>query len=122
MSWIVELTDSFWQEFKVLEEDVQTEILAQSRVLQVFGPHMGRPRVDTLNGSRHANMKELRFRALNKEWRLAFAFDPARTAILLAVGDKKAENTMRFYRRLIRKADERFDLHLKRLEKEARYR
>lgn len=121
MSWVVELADPFRQEFDVLEEDVQTEILAQSRVLQVFGPHMGRPRVDTLNGSRHANMKELRFRALNREWRLAFAFDPARTAILLAVGDKKAGNTKRFYRRLIRKADERFSAHLKRLETEAKH-
>lgn len=122
MTWAVELADSFRPEFDVLDEDVQIEILAQSLVLQNFGPHIGRPRVDTLNGSRHANMKELRFSALNKEWRLAFAFDPTRKAILLVVGNKKSGNARRFYRRLIRKADERFDEHLQRLEMEGKHR
>ena len=51
------------------------EILALSRLLQQFGPQLGRPRVDTLKGSRHANMKELRFGAADGEWRVAFAFD-----------------------------------------------
>ena len=65
-----------------------TELLALSRLLQQFGPQLGRPRVDTLNGSRHANMKELRFSAADGEWRVAFAFDPTRSAILLVAGDK----------------------------------
>ena len=59
----------------------------RSRLLREFGPQLGRPRVDTLNGSRHANMKEMRFRAADGEWRLAFAFDPARNAILLVAGE-----------------------------------
>ena len=63
MSWVVEIGDEFEREFDALHEDVQTEILALSRLLQQFGPQLGRPRVDTLNGSRHANMKELRFSA-----------------------------------------------------------
>ena len=122
MKWVVEIADEFKPEFDILHDDVQTEILAQSRALQAFGPHTGRPRVDTLNGSRHANMKELRFSALNREWRLAFAFDPVRTAILLAVGDKTDGKSRRFYRRLIRKADKRFDRHLQSLEMEGRHR
>lgn len=86
MSWIVEISDQFKPEFSALQEGVQTEILALARLLQQFGPQMGRPRVDTLKGSRHANMKELRFSAADGEWRVAFAFDPRRTAILLRRG------------------------------------
>ena len=69
-SWTVEIADEFEPEFDALDEDVQTEILALSRLLQQFGPQPGRHRVDTLNGSRHANMKELRFSAADGEWRL----------------------------------------------------
>ena len=99
-----------------MQDEVQDAILAMSRLLQQFGPHLGRPRVDTLNGSRHANMKEMRFSAADEEWRLAFAFDPARKAVLLVAGDKSGGSTRRFYRTLIRKADKRFDRHLARLE------
>ena len=60
VSWGVEIGDEFKPEFFALHEDVRTEILALARLLQQFGPQLGRPRVDTLNGSCHANMKELR--------------------------------------------------------------
>ena len=88
-----------------------------SRLLQKFGPQLGRPRVDTLKGSRHANMKELRFSAAGGEWRVAFAFDPKRKAILLIGGDKSGRGEKRFYRELIRKADNRFDAHLMRVKR-----
>jgi len=94
------------------------KFLALSRLLQQFGPHLGRPRVDTLNGSRHANMKELRFSAADSEWRVAFAFDTKRKAILLVAGVKSGASQRRFYRELIRKADDRFDAHLARLRRE----
>jgi len=118
--WTVEIGDEFEPEFNELHEDVRTEILALSRVLQQFGPQLGRPRVDTLNGSRHANMKELRFSAADGEWRVAFAFDPTRSAILLVAGDKSGVSKKNFYKRLIAKADERFDAHLSRLKKKER--
>jgi hypothetical protein len=86
-----------------------------ARMLQHFGPQLGRPRVDTLRDSRHANRKELRFSAAGGEWRVAFAFDPKREAILPAGGDKSGTSERRFYRELIRKADERFDAHITRL-------
>lgn len=110
--------DEFEPEFDILPEDVQTEILALSLVLEQFGPQLGRPLVDTLSGSRHPNMKELRFSAADGEWRVAFAFDPRRKAVLLVAGDKSGGSQKRFYRGLIQKADQRFDSHLSRLKKE----
>lgn len=114
VSWAVEIGDEFEPEFDALQEDVRVEILALSRLLQQFGPQLGRPRVDTLKGSRHKNMKELRFSAADGEWRVAFAFDIKRQAILLVAGDKTGRSERRFYRELIRKADGRFDAHLAR--------
>ena len=118
--WTVEIGDEFEPEFNQLHEDVRIEILALSRVLQQFGPQLGRPRVDTLNGSHHTNMKELRFSAADGEWRVAFAFDPTRNAILLVAGDKSGVSEKKFYKRLIAKADKRFDTHLSRLKKKER--
>ena len=120
VGWTVEIGDEFEPEFNKLHEDVRAELLALSRLLQQFGPQLGRPRVDTLNGSRHANMKELRFSAADGEWRVAFAFDPTRSAILLVAGDKSGVSQKNFYKRLIAKADERFDAHLSRLKKKER--
>ena len=88
LSWSVEIGDEFKPEFFALHEDVRTEILALARLLQQFGPQLGRPRADRLNGSRHANMKELRFSAAGGEWRVAFAFDTRRKGILPIAGDK----------------------------------
>ena len=120
VSWTVEIGDEFEPEFNELHEDVRTELLAVSRLLQQFGPQLGRPRVDTLNGSRHANMKELRFSAADGEWRVAFAFDRTRSAILLVAGDKSGVSEKKFYKRLIAIADDRFDAHLNRLKKKER--
>jgi hypothetical protein len=117
VKWVVEVADEFKPEFDALGQDVRRELLALARVLQEFGPQLGRPRVDTLNGSRHANMKELRFSAAGGEWRVAFAFDPRRKAILLVAGDKSGGSQRRFYRELVRKADERFYAHLARIGK-----
>lgn len=100
-----------------MPDDVQDELLAHTKLLQQFGPQLGRPRADTLNGSRHANMKELRFDAADGVWRVAFAFDPNRKAILLVCGDKSGRSEKRFYRQLIEKADARFDAHLARIKR-----
>jgi hypothetical protein len=110
--WEVILHGEFEPEFDALAEDVQDELLAHAMLLQQFGPQLGRPRADTLNGSRHRNMKELRFDAADGVWRVAFAFDPSRKAILLACGDKSGGSEKRFYRQLIEKGNIRFDAHL----------
>jgi hypothetical protein len=110
------MADEFEPEFNALDEAVQDELLAQSGVVKQFGPLASRPRVDTLNGSGYANMKELRFDAADGVWRVAFAFDTRRIAMLLVAGNKAGISGRRFYTELIRKADVRFAAHLARLE------
>lgn len=118
MIWAVEFHSDFDPEFEDLAEAVQDDLLAHLKLLEQFGPQLGRPRVDTLNDSRHANMKELRFQAAGGVWRFAFAFDPSRHAIVLCGGDKSGGSEKRFYRQLIEKADGRFDAHMARIKKE----
>jgi len=120
VSWVISFHEAFEPEFDDLPEAVQDELLAHARLLQEFGPTLGRPRADTLNGSRHANMKELRFDAGGGVWRVAFAFDPKRRAILLACGNKSGGSAKRFYKQLIKKADARFDEHVAGLESKER--
>lgn len=118
MNWLVEVVAEFRPEMAALAHEVQEEIAALVRLLQQFGPTLRRPHCDTLKGSRHANMKELRFNAADGEWRVAFAFDPKRRAILLVAGDKCGVNERRFYKVLIGTADARFTEHLRRLKEE----
>ena len=112
MHWTILFHEAFDAEFQTLSTGLQDELLAHAMLLKEFGPALGRPTVDTLNGSRHANMKELRFGWEGEVWRVAFAFDPERSAILLVGGDKGGVDQKRFYRRLIGLADTRFTEHL----------
>jgi hypothetical protein len=116
VSWAVAIGDDFYPEFFALPEDVRTEILALSRFLQQFGPQLGWPRVDTLKGSRQYEGTAIQRSRRRVE--VAFAFDTRRNAILLVAGDKSGTSERRFYRDLIRKADDRFDGHLARLTNE----
>ena len=112
MPWTVSFADEFDPEFDALDEEIQDAILARVLLLEREGPSLGRPHVDTLTGSKHANMKELRCTAAGGVWRIAFAFDPDRQAILLVGGDKSGGSEKRFYKQLIARADDRFDRHL----------
>jgi len=118
VKWEVDLHDDFVPEFLSMHKDVQDEVLAHIALLEQFGPQLGRPRADTLNGSRHPNMKELRFDAAGGVWRVALAFDLNRSAILLVAGDKSGVSEKRFYRQLIEKADGRFDAHVAQIKAE----
>ena len=120
MTWSIEFVDEFASDVKAMSRKVRTELLAHARLLEQRGPLLGRPHADTLNGSRHANMKELRFNADGGVWRVAFAFDPKRKGILLVAGDKSGGSESRFYKRLIATADKRFDEHLARLKKKGK--
>jgi hypothetical protein len=91
MDWTVEIAEEFEPEFAALARDVKIEIATSVRLLRQFGPALSRPHCDTLKGSRYANMKELRFSAAAGEWRIAFAFDPERKAILLVASDNRGE-------------------------------
>ncbi|PCI43275.1 MAG: addiction module toxin RelE [Alphaproteobacteria bacterium] len=112
MSWLVDIYSEFEVEFEELALSVKKELFAKVKLLEEFGPELKRPHADTLEGSKHSNMKELRFNADKGVWRVAFAFDPERQAILLVAGDKSGTNQKRFYKGLIKKADTRFDAHL----------
>jgi hypothetical protein len=112
VEWHVGFHPQFAIKFAELAEPVQDELAALIEVLKMFGPHLKRPGSDTLGGSSHSNMKELRFEAGDGVWCVAYAFDPLREAILLVAGDKSGVSQKRFYRVLIAKADERFDEHL----------
>ena len=108
MEWEILIHDAFEAELLELSDAIQNELLASARMLKKYGPQLGRPHADTLEGSKHSNMKELRFKADNGVWRVAFAFDPKRQAILLVAGDKSGISQNRFYKKLIKVADERF--------------
>jgi len=114
--WQVATTADFDAWFSDLSEDAQVEIIAKVELLKLLGPTLGRPHADTLNASKHVNMKELRANTADQVVRVAFAFDPERVAILLVAGDKSRMSQKRFYKRLIAKADELFDAHLAKLK------
>ncbi|MDE0291125.1 MAG: type II toxin-antitoxin system RelE/ParE family toxin [Candidatus Dadabacteria bacterium] len=120
MTWEVGFHLDFDPEFNDLSKEVQNELLARVKLLEEFGPVLARPWADTLKGSNHANMKELRFNVGKGLWRVAFAFDPVRKGVILVADDKRGINEKLFYRRLIRKADKRFDVYLERLKSERR--
>lgn len=112
MAWSISFCLEFVAEFDALERSVKRELIGQLKLLEHQGPELGRPRVDTLKGSQHPNMKELRFRVGSGVWRVAFAFDPDRQAVILVGGDQAGLSERLFYRRLLRRADERFEKHL----------
>lgn len=112
MNWTVNQHPLFLDELKEFDDETKLELFAKLKLLEEFGPSLGRPHADTLEGSKYANMKELRFNASDGVWRIAFAFDPEREAILLVGGDKVGGSQKRFYRSLILKADKRFSEHL----------
>ena len=112
MPWTVLYHDAFAPEMEALPEPVQNALLSAVTMLAEIGPQLARPHADTLGGSKHANMKELRFTADDGVWRVAYAFDPVRRGIVLVAGDKAGVAQKRFYKTLIAKADKRFDDHL----------
>jgi hypothetical protein len=118
MIWIVNYHEDYLTELRKETEELQDAVLSLVPVLQLRGPQLGRPYADTLKGSTFTNMKELRITLPDGEWRVAFAFDAERKAILLVGGSKSGVNERKFYQKLIRTADERFTKHLTKLNKE----
>jgi hypothetical protein len=112
--WDIEFTDEFGIWWGNLSEDEQESLTVSVKVLEVLGPALGRPHADTVNESRHRNMKELRTQAHGRPLRTFYAFDPRRKAILLIGGDKTGDK--RFYDRMIPLADRLLDEHLQQLQ------
>ena len=111
MPWTIVFHPEFDAEYDALPEATQDELVARLQNLREHGPQLGRPNVDTLEGSSFPNMRELRFR-LDGLWRFAFAFDPQQQAVILVGGDKEGVNQKKFYKTLIRIADARFAKHV----------
>lgn len=114
--WTVEYTDEFGQWWDDLNHEVQDAIDRSVGLLERLGPSLGRPHVDAIKGSRHGNMKELRVQRGGRPYRIFFAFDPRRAAVLLIGGCKAGDK--RFYDRMIPVADDLYDVHLRQLRKE----
>jgi hypothetical protein len=110
--WEIRTTDPFDAWFARLDADCQVEVIAKVNLLKLRGPRLSQPHADTLKGSKHAHMKELRGHTCRAVLRIAFAFDPQRQGILLVGGNKSGVHERPFYRQLIAKADELYDRHL----------
>lgn len=116
MEWTVLYDDEFIEWMEQQEEGLQNAILGLVEVLMRHGPNLGRPRVDTLKGSKLNNLKELRVQHRGQPWRILFVFDPKRQAILLVGGNKRGDK--RWYEENIPIAEERYKRHLEELEKD----
>ncbi len=109
MEWEVLFDEEFDEWLGTLEEGLQDRVWAHIELLRRMGPNLGRPRVDSVKGSDLSNLKELRIQYRGDPWRILFAFDPERNAILLVGGNK------RWYDENVPIAEERFRRHLDRL-------
>jgi len=116
MSWEVEFTDEFGQWWEGLTEDEQDSIDVTVRLLEELGPHLPFPHCSDIKGSRHNQMRELRVQRKGEPYRILYAFDPRRAAILLIGGKKTGDD--RWYKTFVPLADKLYDEHLARLEKE----
>ncbi len=114
--WEIEFTDEFGRWWDGLTNDEQDAIATSVRLLEQLGPSLPRPHADTLKGSRHPNMKELRTQCQGRPIRTFYAFDPRRCAILLIGGDKTGND--RFYEQMLPRADRLYDEHIEQLADE----
>jgi hypothetical protein len=117
MSCDVEYTNEFEGWWSELSEDEQESVATSVRLLETKGVTLRFPHSSDINGSRHGNMRELRIQHGGDPYRVFYAFDPRRTAMLLIGGCKVGED--RFYEEYVPKADRIFDEHLETLKKEA---
>jgi len=115
--WVVEV-DLVEDWLLSVDEETYDLVVAALAILKEQGPGLGRPLVDTIVGSRHSNMKELRPGSSGRsEVRILFVFDPKRRAVLLVAGDKQGA-WQRWYKTNIPIADERYDRHLDQVQRQ----
>jgi hypothetical protein len=116
MEWEVEYTDEFGKWWDSLRETEQEDVAAVVELLEEKGPLLPHPYSSGINGSRHAHMRELRIQHAGKPYRILYAFDPRRMAILLIGGEKTGND--RWYDQNIPLADRLYDEHLETLRRE----
>ncbi len=116
VAYPVEFADEFEEWWDGLDEDEQDSIDRVVGLLMDLGVNLPRPHADTLKGSKFPNMKELRIQHQGRPYRVLYAFDPRRCAILLIGGDKTGNP--RWYREFIPIADAIFEQHLREIANE----
>jgi hypothetical protein len=114
--WDVEYTDEFREWWDALDEDEQDSVAASVGLLEEQGPHLGFPQSSQIKGSRHGQMRELRIQHQGQPYRVLYAFDPRRAALLLLGGNKTGAK--RWYHTFVPLADDLFDEHLRQLNQE----
>jgi len=112
----VEFTEEFERWWDGLAEEEPDSVAARVELLERHGPNLGRPQADVVHSSRRPNMKELRIHHAGSPYRVLFAFDPERDAILLVGGDKMGND--RWYEEFAPVADRLFDERLAALKRE----
>jgi hypothetical protein len=116
MGWAVEYTGEFERWYEQLSEAAQDSVDRIVGLLEVKGPGLPFPYSSSIQGSRHGTLREVTVQSRGVPYRIFYAFDPRRAAILLIGGDKQGDD--RFYERMIAVADSLFDDHLARLRRE----
>jgi hypothetical protein len=116
MTWTVEYTDELGVWWATLTESEQESVDASVRLLESRGPQLGFPHSSGIHGSRHAHLRELRIQHQGRPYRILYAFDPRRNAILLIGGDKTGQD--RWYEIFVPLADTLYDVHLDTLNEE----
>lgn len=116
VEWEIEYTDEFEAWWKTLTAEEQEDVNAKVILLQKLGPALRRPHSDVVAASRYSNMKELRIQHAGNPYRVLYAFDPRRTAILLVGGDKTGDD--RWYEKSVPIADRLYDEHFASLKQE----
>lgn len=116
MSWEVEYTDEFEAWWFGLSESEQDDVDATVRLLEEKGPSLPYPFSSGISSSKHNHMRELRIQHSGEPYRVLYAFDPRRCAILLLGGNKTGND--RWYVEMVPKADRIYDEHLEELERE----
>ena len=116
MTWDVEGTDEFAAWFASLDEPTREKVSATVTMLEELGPALGHPQSSQIKGSRHSRMRELRIQHKGDPYRVLYAFDPRRTAILLLGGSKAGDD--RWYEQHVPRADDLYDEHLETIRRE----
>lgn len=115
MAYEVEFTNEFEEWWNGLTEAEQESVDFSVRLLEEQGIHLKRPHADAIHGSKFANMKELRCQHQGSPYRILYAFDPRRIAMLLVGGDKTGKPS--WYEEFVPKADVIYTQHLKEIGK-----
>ena len=111
--WEIITSENYNAWFAEQTDDSKAAIFAKVYLLREYGPHLGRPHADTLKGSKKlSNVKELRPHTEDHVFRIAYIFDPERKGVLLIGGDKKGKNERRFYKDLIKEAEQIYSAYL----------